>query len=115
MIREVVTSVVDALAAAGLDVTDDPAKFDPRPVGVLVGIPELGETTLGAYQVTVPVHVVSGEPLTPAMRDVLFMDALAAAQAIGSPSFQLTGWDGNVNATPLPAYRMTTTVLHSTD
>lgn len=112
MIAEVVTAVLDALRQAGLDATDDPAKFDPRPVGVLVGIPELAETTLGAYQVTVPVHVVSGEPLTPPVRNVLFMEALTAAQAIGAPAFQLTGWDGNVNATPLPAYSMTTTVIH---
>ena len=114
MIREVLTSVVDTLTAAGLKATDDPARFEPRPIACLVGVPDLQAQLLGAYQVSVPVYVVCGAPLTTTLRDALFMDALAACEALAATGFELTSWDGMVNATPLPAYRMTTTVIYNT-
>lgn len=104
-------AVVNALRDAGLKATDDPGAFYPAPVGILVGIPSLTKRGLAMASYTVPVTVVSGDPLTDANKTArLITTAEDAALVLSCDQYRETSWSANAQTEPLPAIEMAATV-----
>jgi hypothetical protein len=112
-IQPVIDEVVSTLTNAGLYATADPGAFYPSPIGCLVGLPSLVARGLQSATVEVPVHVICTEPLDARLRNALYDAAWDAAVALGTDSFDLDGWSGQVNQSDLPAYTLTATVTYS--
>jgi hypothetical protein len=110
----VLDAVVEMLDAHGIDSTRDAGAFYPQPLGVLVGLPALSGATLGARTYTVPVYVVSGQPLVePDVVDALYSlaDACAAALDVAAYSpFDFRGSAANAEALPAVQLDVTATV-----
>ena len=109
------TRAIDALLAeleeAGITATRDAGAFYPQPVGVLVGLPTLERRGLAARTFTIPVLVVSGDPLNaPLAVDRVYSLADAAALELGVEAYRPSSWRSSVNAEPLPAVELTVTV-----
>jgi len=110
-----IEGVLDVLAAAGITATRDPGAFYPQPVGVLVGLPTLSRRGLASHTFSIPVLVVSGDPLNdelPVDRVYALADDVALALAIDQ--YRPSSWAGGVNAEPLPAVELTATVTVTT-
>jgi hypothetical protein len=107
-------ALLELLADAELEATRDAGAFRPEPVGVLVGLPSLVDATLGALVFTIPVLVVSGEPLnTPAAVDRLYLQADAVAEAVRTLAYRPSVFSGSSRAEPLPAVEIIATVTVS--
>jgi hypothetical protein len=103
--------VLGLLAAAGIEATRDAGALTPDPIGVLVGLPTLTGRTLGGSTYTVPVTVVSGDPLAgPMAVDRLYVAADDAADAIGAAAYSPSSFSHGFNAEPLPALELIVTV-----
>jgi hypothetical protein len=103
--------VLELLAANGVDATADAGALTPDPIGVLVGLPALTGRTLAGAHYTVPVTVVTGDPLsTLAARDRLYDTADAAADAIGAATYSPSSFSNGVNAEPLPSLELVANV-----
>ena len=108
--------VLDLLEQAGITATRDAGAFYPQPVGVLVGLPTLTKRGLASHTFTVPVLVVSGDPLNdelPVDRVYALADDVAAVLAIDQ--YRPSSWAGGVNAEPLPAVELAATVTVTAD
>ena len=106
-----IAKVLERLAEAGIDATRDAGAFHPRPVGVLVGLPDLTYTLLASRTFTVPVRAVSADPLNTTMAvDRLYGVADALVRALGCDSYSVGDWVGGVNTDPLPAVLLNVTV-----
>jgi len=106
-----IAAVISELQAAGIDATRDPGAFYPQPVGVLVGLPTLAERGLASSTFSVPILIVSGDPLNSEdVVDRLYALADDAARAVRTDQYRPSSWAGNVNAEPLPAVEMAATV-----
>lgn len=106
-----IAAVVDALTDAGIPATDDVGAFYPAPVGVLVGLPTLTKRSLSGATFTVPVTVVSGDPLTDSHKvGRLFALADDCAIALRCDQYRPTSFGGGANAEPLPAVAMDATI-----
>ena len=106
-----IDAVVSMLDDAGLTATRDSGAFYPQPVGILVGLPTLASRTLAAKTFTIPVQVVSGDPLnTPLAVDRVYSLADEAAFVLATAEYRPTSWRSSVNAEPLPAVELTVTV-----
>lgn len=108
-------ATVAALADAGVQATTDAGAFYPQPIGVLVGLPSLVERGLASSTYSVPVSVVSGDPLNeelPVQR--LFALADDCARAVRTDQYRPGSWSGSVNVEPLPAIEMAAVVTLET-
>jgi hypothetical protein len=104
-------ALVQLLADAGVEAAADAGAFFPQPVGVLVGLPTMTGRTLGARRFTIPVLVVSGDPLSsPLAVDRLYALADDVALALSESSYRPSTWRSTANAEPLPAVELTSTV-----
>ena len=102
-----IDAVLAALTDAGIPATKDAGSFYPAPVGVLVGLPALTKRGLTSATFSVPVTVVSGDPLTDETK-VARLYALAddTAVALRCDQYRPTSWSGGVNSEPLPAVEL---------
>lgn len=106
-----IQAVVMALREAGINATDDPGAFYPAPVGVLVGIPALTKRGLQYASYSVPVTVVSGDPLTDAHKTARLVTlAEDAALVLRVDQYRPSSWGGGANSEPLPSIEMEATV-----
>ena len=103
--------IVEALQDAGIAATRDPGAFFPQPTGVLVGLPTLTKRGLQTSTFTVPVLVVSGDPLNSLLAaDRLLEQADRVALVLETDNYRPSQWRSSVNAEPLPALEVTVTV-----
>jgi len=99
-----IDAVLAALEAAGITATRDAGAFYPQPTGVLVGLPTLEGRGLSSRTFTVPVLVVSGDPLNVALAvDRVYALADDVALALGVNTYRPSSYRSSVNAEPLPA------------
>lgn len=104
-------AVLATLEAAGIPATRDPGAFYPQPVGVLVGLPTLVRRGLSSYTFSIPVLVVSGDPLNAELAvDRVYALADDVALALAIDQYRPGSWAGGVNAEPLPAVELAATV-----
>jgi hypothetical protein len=100
-------AVLALLEEAGIEATRDPGAFYPQPLGVAVGLPTLEGGTMGARTYSIPVYVVSGEPLSNAERvDELYSHADAVMRALNADAYAPFDYRGTPNVEPLPAVRL---------
>lgn len=105
------TWIADRLEAAGIAATLDAGAFFPQPNGVIVGLPTLTARGLGSRSYSIPVDVVSGDPLNSELAvDRLYALADDVALACHCDAYRPTSWRGGVNAEPLPSIQLTATV-----
>ena len=112
---QAIAAVVEALETAGITATRDAGAFYPQPVGVLVRLPTLTRRGLSSFTFTVPILVVSGDPLNdelPVDRVYALADDVALALAIDQ--YRPSSWAGSPNAEPLPAVELAATVTITT-
>lgn len=106
-----IDAVLEQLVDAGVPATRDAGAFYPQPVGVLVGLPTLVARGLAAATYTVPVHVVSGDPINAALAvDRLYAVADEAALALRIDQYRPGTWQPGPNAEPLQAIELAATV-----
>jgi len=106
-----IEELVERLEDAGISATRDAGAFFPQPVGVLVGLPTLVSRGLAARTFTIPVLVVSGDPLNaPLAVDRVYALADDVAYALATEAYRPSSWRSSVNAEPLPAVELTVTV-----
>jgi hypothetical protein len=106
-----IDAVLAMLEDAGITATRDAGAFFPQPVGVLVGLPTLEGRGLASRRFTIPVLVVSGDPLNaPLAVDRVYALADDAALALATEAYRPSSWRSSVNAEPLPAVELTVTV-----
>ena len=104
------------LAEAGIEATGDAGAFHPQPVGVLIGLPTLVSRGLAASTFTIPVLVVSGDPLSTAPQvDRAFALADEVAAALSTAAYRPTSYRSSSSAEPLPAIELIVTVTVSTE
>ena len=109
-----IEAVLDLLAGADILATRDAGALILDPMGVLVGLPTLASRTLGGVIYTVPVTVISGDPLsTPLAVDRLYALADDAAFACRVETYSPSTFSNGVNAEPLPALELVVTVTLS--
>ncbi len=106
---------IEALLAelddAGIVATRDAGAFYPQPVGVLVGLPTLTRRGLASRTFTVPVLVVSGDPLNSELAvDRIYSLADDVALALRVDAYRPSSWRSSVNAEPLPAVELAAVV-----
>jgi hypothetical protein len=105
-----IEQTLELLAEYGIEATRDAGAFYPQPVGVLVGLPTLEGRTLGGWLFTIPISVVSGDPLNATMPvDRLYALADDVAIAIDTDTYRPTSFRSGVNAEPLPAIELVAT------
>jgi len=103
--------VAERLGAYGIDAVLDAGTFYPEPGRVLVGLPSLTARTLAGATYTVPVYVVSRDPLNDTLAvDRLYTTADTAADALDVAVYDERPWAGGTNQDPLPALWLTATV-----
>lgn len=106
-----IAAVLERLQDAGVDATRDAGAFHPAPIGVLVGLPSLTFRLLASRTFSVPVRVVSADPLnTTTAVERLYALADQLADLLSCDSYRPVEWIGGVNADPLPAVLLETTV-----
>lgn len=104
-------ALVSILEDAGVTATRDAGKFNPSPIGVLVGLPTLAGSTLGGRSFEIPVLVVSGDPLnTIANVDRLYAEADAIADVVAAEGYRPSSWASSARVEPLPAIEILATV-----
>jgi hypothetical protein len=106
-----IDELVELLAEAGIEATRDAGAFYPQPIGVLVGLPTLVGRGLAVRTFTLPVLVVSGDPLNSELAiDRVYALADDVAAALATESYRPSSWRSSGNAEPLPAVELTVTV-----
>ena len=99
--------IVAELAAAGIEATGDAGAFYPQPVGVLVGLPTLTGRLLDGARFTVPVSIVSGDPLNSEETvDRIYALADDVAAVLSTPAYRPASYRSTANAEPLPAIEL---------
>ena len=102
------------LEASGIEATGDAGAFYPQPAGVLIGLPTLTGRTLAGRTFTIPVLVVSGDPLNSNERVAAIYElADAVAGALSTAAYRPTQYRSSSNAEPLPALEVLVTVTVS--
>jgi hypothetical protein len=110
-VSDALDRLVTAISIEGVaNVTRDPSKFHPAPVGVIVGAPTITGFTLSAVTFTTAVLVVATETLTAATLDRILTVVLQVCEAVQVPEARPSSWSGGPNLEPLPAYEITATV-----
>jgi hypothetical protein len=99
------------LTGSGITAATDPGAFFPDPLGVLVGLPSLVARGLYSRTYTIPVTVVSGDPLNSLeATDALLALADDVALAVAADTYTPTSWGGGPNTEPLPAIEILATI-----
>jgi hypothetical protein len=102
------------LEAEGIEATGDSGAFYPQPIGVLIGLPTLVSRALAARTFTIPVLVVSGDPLNSNERvAALYAIADEVAGVLSTAAYRPTSYRSSANAEPLPALEVLVTVTVS--
>lgn len=105
------SAIAKLLEDAGIEAALDAGAFFPQPIGVLIGLPTLNGANLSARQFSVPVLVVSGDPVSaPLVVDRLYALADDVATAVRTLAYRPSSWRGGPNAEPLPAVELDVTV-----
>lgn len=106
-----ILELVSRLQQAGIDATRDAGAVYPQPTAVLVGLPTLVKRGAAFRSFTIPVLVISGEPLNnvPAV-DRLYELADDVALELETENYRPSSWSSSVNAEPLPALELSVTV-----
>jgi len=111
-----IQAILTELADAGITATDDAGAFFPQPVGVLVGLPSLTGKGLASATYSVPILVVSGDPVNQRLaRDRIYALADDIAFALSIVEYRPSQWSGNVNLEPLPALELAAIVTVTTE
>ena len=106
-----IAATLELLADSGIEATRDAGAFYPQPVGVLVGLPTLESRGLASRTFTIPVSIVSGDPLNSELAvDRLYALADDVALALRAASYSPSNYRGGVNSEPLPALELIATV-----
>jgi hypothetical protein len=106
-----IEAVLDELEVAGIEASRDAGAFYPQPIGTLVGLPELTRRTHGARVFTIPVLVVSGDPLNSELTvDRLYALVDDVARVLSAEAYRVSSWRSSVNAEPLPAIEVVAVV-----
>jgi len=109
-----IAATLELLADAGIAATRDAGAFYPQPVGTLVGLPTLSSRGLQSRTFTIPVYVVSGDPLNSELAvDRLYALADDVALALRTDAYRPSAWSSTVNAEPLPALELIVTVTET--
>jgi len=106
-----IAAVLELLTDAGLEATADAGALIPDPIGVLVGLPTLTGRGLASSSYSVPVTVVTADPLNgPTPRDRLYAAADAAADAIGVATYSPSSFTIGGHAEPLASLELVASV-----
>lgn len=106
-----IDELVARLADAGIEASRDAGAFYPQPVGVLVALPTLVGRGLATRRFTIPVFVVSGDPLNSELAiDRIFSVADDVAYVLSTENYRPSSWRASGTAEPLPAVELTVTV-----
>lgn len=109
-------ATVDLLRDAGIDAITDVGAFFPAPIGVLVTLPTLTNRGQRSNTFSVPILIVSGDPLNTEMAvGRIYAIADDAARTVRTAEYRPGSWAGNINAEPLPAIEMAATVTIRTE
>ena len=106
VLDQVESALIDYYApdSEPIPVTDDAGAFHPAPLGVLVGLPSLVARGMAHRTYSVPVHVVSADPLnTRSATDALYRLADQLVVTLAVSSYVPADWAGGVNRDPLPS------------
>jgi hypothetical protein len=104
-------SILEQLEAAGIEASGDAGAFYPQPVGVLVGLPALAGRGLASSTYSVPVLVVSGDPLNSLTAvDRIYALADDVAAVLRTDTYRPSQWRSSANAEPLPAIELEVTI-----
>lgn len=104
-------AVAAELELAGITAVTDSGAGHPAPAWVLVGLPSLTARGLASSSFSVPVYVISGDPLNDEHAvDRLYALADDTALALSADQYRPTSWQGGLNAEPLPAIELAATV-----
>jgi hypothetical protein len=107
-------AVLELLDEHGIRAASDAETFTPAPVGVLVGLPALTGRGLASWAFTVPVFVVSGDPVTNArVLGRLYALADDAALALRVAGYAPTSFTAGTTAEPLTALELEAVVTVS--
>lgn len=107
-------ALLEQLTEAGIEASIDAGSFYPQPVGVLIRLPSLIARGLATRTFTIPVLVVSGDPLNSELAvDRLFALADDVIRELATDNYRPASWRSSVNAEPLPAVEITVTVTVS--
>jgi len=99
------------LAAASIEATRDAGAFYPQPIGVLVGLPTLVRRLQAGRVYSIPVLVVSGDPLNAeGSVDRLYSIADDVALVLRADAYRPSSYRSSANAEPLPAIEVLVTV-----
>jgi hypothetical protein len=103
--------LLELLSDAGIEASRDPGAFYPQPTGVLVGLPTLAGRGMGSRTFSIPVLVVSGDPLNatlPVDRVLALVDDVALV--LHTDNYRPSSYRSSSNAEPLPAFELDVTV-----
>jgi len=104
-------ATLNELAAAGIDATGDAGAAAPGVMTVLVGLPSLLGRGQASTAYSVPVTVISGDPLnTDHAVERLYALADDVAFALRIAEYRPGSFTGGVNAEPLPAIELAANV-----
>jgi hypothetical protein len=109
-------AVLELLTDAGVRAHSEAETFTPAPIGVLVGLPTMNGRGLASWSFTVPVLVVSGDPVT-SSRVLGRLYALAddCALALRVAGYSPTTFQAGATAEPLTALELEAAVTVSHD
>jgi hypothetical protein len=104
----ILEATLGRLADAGIEASRDPGATFPQPLAVLVGLPTLAGWTQAGRTYTVPVYVVSSDPLNDESRiDRALALTDAVAFVLGADNYRPSAWRSSVNAQPLESFELT--------
>jgi len=102
-----IAATLAQLQANGIEATRDAGAFYPQPIGVLVGLPTLVRRLAAGATYSVPVLVVSGDPLNEELAvDRLYALADDCARAVRADQYRPGSYQTSANAEPLPAIEL---------
>lgn len=106
-----IDAVLARLELAGIPASRDAGAFHPRGLGILIGLPTLTGRGIAAYSYSVPVRIISSDPLnTLAAVDALYLLADELAGLLDCDGYYPQDWSGGVNRDPLAAILLEPTV-----
>lgn len=109
-----IEATLELLTEAGIEATRDAGAFYPQPIGVLVGLPTLNSRGLASRTFTIPVLIVSGDPLNAELAvNRLYALADDVALALRTDRYAPSSYRGGVNSEPMPAIELAVTVTVS--
>jgi hypothetical protein len=106
-----IEALLEELAEAGIEATRDAGAFYPQPTLVLVALPTLLSRGLASSTFSVPVLVVSGDPLNTELAvDRVYALAEQVAHALSTDNYRPSSFRSAANREPLPALELDVTI-----